>query len=269
MSMTRKILPIHILEKKKLKERFVMLTAYDAPSAKLLDEVGISIILVGDSLGNVVLGYENTVPVTMEDMIHHTKAVRRGCKASLIVADMPFLSYHISLEEAKRHAGRLIQEGGAQAVKVEVGEAEIEVVKAIVGMGIPVMAHIGFTPQSVYQQGGYRVQGRTESEQERILDLAKRIEDAGAFSIVLEMVPASFAQTITETIGIPTIGIGAGLHCDGQVLVTQDLLGMLDKKPAKFVKQYAQLHDVMKSAVAQFKTDVENGQFPDLDHQYA
>ena len=246
-----------------------MLTAYDAPMAALLDASGIPIILVGDSLGNVVLGYDNTLPVTMTDMLHHTKAVSRGGKQSLIVADMPFLSYQISVDEAKRHAGQLIQEGGAQAVKVEVGEADIAVIQAIVGMGIPVMAHVGFTPQSVYQQGGYRVQGRTESEQERILTLAKQIENAGAFSVVLEMVPASLAGLITKTLHIPTIGIGAGVDCDGQVLVTQDVLGMTDKTPPKFVKPYASVHSVMHDAISRFKQDVEGGQYPDETHQYA
>lgn len=269
MSMTTKVLPIHLLEKKKNGQRFTMLTAYDAVFAALLDSAGIDCILVGDSLGNVALGHSTTLSVTMEDMLHHTKAVRRACNRALLVADMPFLSYQVGLEQAKRNAGRFMQEAGAEAVKLEVGESDLETVKAIVEMGIPVIAHIGFTPQSVFQQGGYKVQAKKDEDKIKLLNLAKRLQDVGVCAVLLEMVPASVAKMVTESLDIPTIGIGAGMDCDGQVLVTQDLLGMVDKKSAKFVKQYAALYGIMKDAVVQFKLDVEEKRYPDSDHSYA
>lgn len=269
MSTMPKILPIHLLEKKKNGQRFSMLTAYDALTASLLDQAGIECILVGDSLGNVILGHASTLPVTMADMVHHTKAVRRGCSQALLVADMPFLSYQVSLEQAKYNAGRLMQEAGAEAVKLEVGPADVDTVRAIVHMGIPVIAHLGFTPQSVYQQGGYRVQARTKDDQDKVLDLAKAVEQSGACAVLLEMVPIQCAKVVTEALSIPTIGIGAGPYCDGQVLVTQDVLGMTGKKTAKFVRQYAKIHEDMLDALSRFKQDVETGQYPDSDHSYA
>ncbi len=243
-----------------------MLTAYDYPTAMAIDKAGIDSILVGDSLGMVVLGYENTLPVTMEDMLHHARAVSRGAKSALLVGDMPFMSYQVSIEEAVRNAGRFLQRAGMDAVKLEGGRERADAVRAIVGTGIPVMGHLGLTPQSVHQLGGFRAQGKTASAAKRLLEDAKILEDAGAFSLVLESVPAQLAEYISKQISIPTIGIGAGAGCDGQVLVTHDLLGLFERFTPKFVKQYANLHEVMNKAFADYLDDVETKRFPAVEH---
>ena len=243
-----------------------MLTAYDYPTAMAIDKAGIDCILVGDSLGMVVLGYENTLPVTMEEMLHHARAVSRGAKNALLVGDMPFMSYQVSTEDAVRNAGRFLQQGGMDAVKLEGGRERADAVRAIVGTGIPVMGHLGLTPQSVHQLGGFRAQGKTASAAKRLLEDAKILEDAGAFSLVLESVPARLAETISKQISIPTIGIGAGTGCDGQVLVTHDLLGLFDRFTPKFVKQYANFHEVMNKAFTEYIADVETKRFPAVEH---
>jgi len=256
------------IQKKKAKEKITMLTAYDFPMARILDQAGIDIILVGDSLGNVILGYPNTIPVTMDDMIHHTKAVARGCSRSLLIADMPFMSYQISVPEAVRNAGRFIQEGGAEGVKLEGGIPVKEQIKAIVQCGIPVMGHVGLTPQSVHSFGGYKVQGKEEAAAKRVLADAQAVEEAGAFAIVLEGVPLKLGQQITEKLKIPTIGIGAGPQCDGQVLVTYDLLGLYQEFVPKFVKRYADLRNVIQQAAVRYGREVRSGRFPDAGHTY-
>lgn len=252
-----------LIKKKADGQKIVMLTAYDYITAALLDEAGIDIVLIGDSLGNVFSGYENTLPVTLDQMIYHTKAVVRGCSRALVVMDMPFMSYHVSLEQARANVGRVIQESHAQAVKIEVLGSDISVIKSVLDMGVAVMGHLGFTPQAVHKLGGYKVQGRKTDEADRMLDLAKQLEAAGCFALVLEMVPRELAQQISESISIPVIGIGAGPDCDGQVLVTQDILGLTRGHTPKFVKQYAGLSDQIRDAVKRFKTDVESGRFPD------
>lgn len=260
-----------ILDIKKMKvagEKITMLTAYDYAMSSILDECGIDIILVGDSLGMVVLGYETTLPVTMEDMLHHTKAVSRAAPNSLIVADMPFLSYQVSPQLALANAGRFLQEAGAQAVKLEGGREVAEVVHKLTAAGIPVMAHVGLTPQSIHQIGGFKVQGKKEDAALRIIDEAKIMEDAGAFSIVLELVPEKLAEEITKSIGIPTIGIGAGIYCDGQVLVINDMLGMYDKFTPKHVKKYVNLNPEIKNAVKSYISEVKNCSFPDSEHSF-
>jgi 3-methyl-2-oxobutanoate hydroxymethyltransferase len=223
-------------------------------------------ILVGDSLAMVVLGYENTLPVTMEEMLHHSRAVARGAKSSLLIGDMPFMSYQVSVEEAVRNAGRFLQQGGMDAIKLEGGRERADAVRAITGAGIPVMGHIGLTPQSVNQLGGFRAQGKTAAAAKRLLEDAKILEDAGAFSLVLESVPAKLAEVISKQISIPTIGIGAGAGCDGQVLVTHDLLGLFDRFTPKFVKKYANLHEAMKKAFIDYIDDVETKRFPAVEH---
>jgi 3-methyl-2-oxobutanoate hydroxymethyltransferase len=265
---TKKITTTTILNKKS-KEKITMLTAYDFPLARILDQTGIDIILVGDSLGNVILGYSNTIPVTMDDMIHHTKAVARACQHSLLIADMPFMSYQISVKEAIRNAARFLQEAGAEGVKLEGGVVIKEQIKALVQCGIPVMGHVGLTPQSVHSFGGYKVQGRGEEAAKRVLADAQAVEEAGAFSIVLEGIPRKLAQQITETLTIPTIGIGAGPHCDGQVLVTYDLLGLYQEFVPKFVKKYADLHRVISQAICAYKEEVEKGIFPTEQHSFS
>ncbi|GAA4708821.1 3-methyl-2-oxobutanoate hydroxymethyltransferase [Brevibacillus fulvus] len=263
--------PVTTAELRKMKERkepIVMITAYDYPSAKLADEAGVDMILVGDSLGMVVLGYDSTIPVTMEDMIHHTKAVTRAAKRAFVVADMPFLSYHGSLEESVKNAGRLMQEAQAKAVKIEGGVEIAPVVTKCVQAGIPVVGHIGLTPQSVHQLGGYKVQGRDPETARRLLTEAKALEDAGAFAIVLECVPEEVAGFITENIGIPTIGIGAGVKCDGQVLVFHDVLGYASNLKPKFVKQYAQIGEAITQAVLQYTAEVKERQFPSEQHTF-
>lgn len=257
----------YIKNKKAKGEKITVLTAYDYPTARLLDEAGIDMVLVGDSLGMVVLGYDNTLAVTMEDMLHHTRAVARGCKQALVVTDMPFLSYHISLAESVRNAGRLIQEGGAQAVKLEGGAEQADVIRALTAAGIPVVGHIGLTPQAVYQLGGFKVQGKGEEEAAKLLRDAKAVAEAGAFALVLECVPAPLAKLITAKTPIPTIGIGAGKDCDGQVLVINDLIGLSDIS-AKFVKRYADLGCQIKTAVTTYIRDVEEGNFPGEDHSF-
>ena len=251
-----------IKEMKQRGEKITMLTAYDYSTAKLVDEAGIPLILVGDSLGMVVLGYESTIPVTMEEMLHHTKAVVRGTKQAMIIGDMPFMTYHISVDDALYNAARFIQEGGAQAVKLEGGVTVAEKVSRIVECGIPVMGHIGLTPQSIYQLGGFTVQGKTQEAAARLLEDARALEEAGAFSIVLETVPAQLAKIITEKVNVPTIGIGAGIDCDGQVQVINDILGSFTDFVPKHAKQYAKLTDIIRNAITQYDNEVKAGSFP-------
>jgi len=249
-------------------EKITMLTAYDYGIASILDESDIDILLVGDSLGNVVLGYDSTLPVTMDDMVRHTQAVARGSQKAMIVADMPFLSYQVSPESALANAGRLLKEGNAQAVKLEGGREHADIVHKMTYAGIPVMAHLGLTPQSVNQLGGYKVQGKQEDAAEIIMQDAKCLEEAGAFSLVLECVPEKLAAEITAMLSIPSIGIGAGVHCDGQVLVVNDMLGMNDRMTPKFVKKYAQLNVDIKNAVKLYIKDVKTSAFPDDEHRF-
>ncbi|MCX7983047.1 MAG: 3-methyl-2-oxobutanoate hydroxymethyltransferase [Syntrophales bacterium] len=256
------------LEKKKKGEKIVVITAYDYPTSMVADQSGVDAILVGDSLGMVVLGYESTLPVTMEDMIHHTKAVVRGTKRALVIGDMPFMSYQVSVEEAVRNAGRFLQEAEAQAVKLEGGREVAETVRRIVKAGIPVMAHIGLTPQSIHQLGGFKVQGRDVETAARLKEDALLLEEAGAFSLVLECIPKSLAKEISDALTIPTIGIGAGVHCDGQVLVFHDLLGLFERFVPKHVKVYANLREKMKEAILQYAREVREGIFPDDDHSF-
>jgi 3-methyl-2-oxobutanoate hydroxymethyltransferase len=251
-----------VKEMKAKKEKFVMLTAYDYSIAKLVDEAGIPLILVGDSLGMVILGYESTIPVTMDDMIHHTKAVVRGTKQAMVIGDMPFMTYHTSVADAMRNAARFIQEGGAQAIKLEGGVTVAETVKRIVECGIPVMGHIGLTPQSVHQFGGHRVQGKTTEAAERLLKDAQALEQAGAFAVVLELVPAPLSKLVSQKLSIPTIGIGAGPDCDGQVQVISDLLGLFSDFVPKHAKQYAKLAGEIKTALADYVNEVKAGTFP-------
>ena len=251
------------------KEKITMLTAYDYSTAKLMDEAGINSILVGDSLGNVMLGYEDTISVTMEDMICYGAAVARGAKNALVVIDMPFMSYQTSVYDALVNAGRLMKEGRAGAVKLEGGKSVCPQIKAITQAGIPVMAHLGLTPQSIHAFGGHKVQGKTEEAAKRLLEDAKAVEEAGAFAVVLECVPSKLAAVITEELSIPTIGIGAGNGCDGQVLVYQDLLGMFSDFTPKFVKKYANVGEIMKEAFREYKKEVGNGTFPAKEHEYA
>ena len=255
-------------ESKKNGEKLTMLTAYDYTTAKLLDESGVDSILVGDSLGMVVLGYDDTLSVTMEDMIHHSAAVARGAKNALVITDMPFMSYQTSVYDAVVNAGRLVKEGKAQAVKLEGGIEFCEHIKAIVKASIPVCAHIGLTPQSINAFGGFKVQGKGKEEAQRLLDEARAVEEAGAFAVVLECVPAKLAKKISESISIPTIGIGAGAGCDGQVLVYQDMLAMYSDFKPKFVKQYAQIGSVMKDAFRQYIDEVKSGAFPSEEHTF-
>ena len=258
-----------IKEMKEKGEKITMLTAYDYPIARLIDELGIPMILVGDSLGMVVLGYESTIPVTIEEMLHHTKAVVRGTRKALVVGDLPFMTYHISTADAQRNAARFIQEGGAQAVKLEGGVNIAEKVSAIVGCGIPVMGHIGLTPQSINQLGGYRVQGRTEETAKRLLQDAKALEQAGVFAIVMETVPTPLATLITQRISIPTIGIGAGNGCDGQVQVVSDILGLFTDFVPKHAKQYANLASTIRAAITEYDREVKAGSFPAEEQSFS
>src|SRR3990170_980743 len=253
-------------QKKERGESITMLTAYDYPTAMAIDKAGIDSILVGDSLAMVVLGYENTLPVTMEEMLHHSRAVSRGARSALLVGDMPFMSYQVSTEEAVRNAGRFLQQGGMDAVKLEGGRERADAVRAITGAGIPVMGHLGLTPQSVHQLGGFRAQGKTAAAAKRLFDDAIILEEAGCFSLVLESVPARLAELISNRISIPTIGIGAGAGCDGQVLVTHDLLGLFDRFTPKFVRKYADFHSEMQRAFADYIEDVETKRFPAQEH---
>ena len=243
-----------------------MLTAYDYPTALGIDQAGIDAILVGDSLGMVVLGYANTLPVTMEDMLHHCKAVARGAKYALLIGDMPFMSYQVSVSEAVRNAGRFLQEAGMDAVKLEGGRERLDAIQAIVAAGIPVMGHLGLTPQSVHQLGGFRPQGMQAAAALRLLQDALLLQDAGCFSLVLESIPARLAGLVSQRLEIPTIGIGAGLHCDGQVLVTHDLLGLFERFTPRFVKKYANLHAEMNRAFSSYKTDIDGHLFPAVEH---
>jgi len=249
--------------------KLTMLTAYDYPLASLVDEAGIDMILVGDSLGMVVLGYEDTLAVTMDDMVRHTQAVVRGAKRALVVADLPFLSYQTSVEDAVRNSGRLLQEGGAQAVKLEGGFHMLPAIEKLVASGIPVMGHLGLTPQSVNQMGGFAIQGREAQGAQRILEEALAIQEAGAFSLVLEGVPWQLAQLVTDKLTIPTIGIGAGPHCSGQVLVTYDILGLFDRFTPKFVKEYANLRETIGTALVAYREDVLSGSFPAQEHSFS
>ena len=259
---------IQIKEMKQKGKKIPMLTAYDYATAKLIDGVGVPLILVGDSLGMVILGYESTIPVTMDEMLHHTKAVVRGTEQALIIGDMPFMTYHASVSEALHNAARFIQEGGAQAVKLEGGETMAETVRRIVECGIPVMGHIGLTPQSVHQLGGFKVQGKTQETALRLVKDACALEEAGVFAIVLEAVPTPLAKIITKKVGVPTIGIGAGPFCDGQVQVVSDLLGLFTDFVPKHAKQYARLSDTIKQAVGDYINEVQAGTFPTDKQSY-
>ena len=265
-SSRKKVTTLTLRQKKERGEPITMLTAYDYPTALVLDQAGIDSILVGDSLGMVVLGYENTLPVTMEDMLHHCRAVSRGAKAALLIGDMPFMSYQASVEEAVRNAGRFLQTAGMDAVKLEGGHERVPAIKAIVAAGIPVMGHLGLTPQSVHQLGGFHPQGRSALAAKRLLEDAFLLEEAGCFGIVLESLPARLAELISKKVSIPTIGIGAGVGCDGQVLVTHDLLGLFDRFTPKFVKQYADLHGEMYKAFSEYMADVQKRSFPAAEH---
>jgi len=251
-----------IKDMKQKGEKITMLTAYDYTTAKIIDEAGVPLILVGDSLGMVVLGYESTIPVTMEEMLHHTKAVVRGTKQAMVIGDMPFMTYHISVSDALRNAARFIQEGGSQAVKLEGGVTVAEKVRSIVNCGLAIMGHIGLTPQSIYQLGGYKVQGKTPEAALSMVEDAQALEEAGAFAIILETVPAPLAALITQKVGIPTIGIGAGIGCDGQVQVISDILGFFTGFVPKHAKQYAKLADIIRAVVTKYDHEVKAGSFP-------
>jgi 3-methyl-2-oxobutanoate hydroxymethyltransferase len=248
--------------------KIAVLTAYDALTASLVDAAGIPVILVGDSLGMTVLGYETTLPVTMDEMLHHTAAVSRGVKEALVIADMPFMSYQPSIELGTANAGRFIKEAGADAVKIEGGAVRTGLIEVLVGNGIPVLGHIGLTPQSIKEMGGYKIQGKTEEQVRQLMDDAMAVEQAGAFALVLECVPAELGEMISSALKIPTIGIGAGAGCDGQVLVLTDLLGISDKRVPKFVKKYADLHPLITEALTAYKADIESGAFPTGDQEY-
>lgn len=249
-------------------EKIAVLTAYDYPFARIMDQAGIDVILVGDSAGSVVAGYDTTLPVTMEEMLYHTRAVVRSAVQALVVADMPFLSYQVDLAEARRNAGRLIKEGGAQAVKLEGGVHVAETIRAIVNMDVPVVAHIGLTPQSVHRMGGYRVQGREEAQARQLLADARAVAAAGACAVVLEGIPAALAGQITAELSIPTIGIGAGVACDGQVLVIHDILGLCEKYSPKFVKRYADVSGTIRAGIDDYIREVKNGSFPGPEHSF-
>lgn len=266
--MSDKVTVHTLMEMKARGEPITMLTAYDYPTACLLDQSGIEMILVGDSLGMVVHGYANTLPVTMDDMIRHCQAVARGAKRPLLVGDMPFMSYQVTIEEAKRNAARFLIEGGMEAVKLEGGQPIVETVRALVDIGIAVMGHIGLTPQSVSALGGLKAQGKTAEAARRLLADAHALEEVGVFCIVLEAVPDRVAQRITHEVNVPTIGIGAGAGCDGQVLVTHDLLGLFERFTPKFVKRYANLWPIMKEAFEAFRDEVRSGAFPTSEHSY-
>jgi len=264
-----KAITVRDLVARKGGEKIVMVSAYDAMFARIADEAGVDSILVGDSLANIVAGQDSTLRVTLDQMIYHGRAARRGCRRALLVVDMPFMTYQVSSEDAMRNAGRIMQETGAQAVKLEGGTpARADAVAKVVEMGVPVMGHLGFTPQSVHALGGARVQGKGDAAGQALLDEAKRLEDAGAFSIVLELVPAALAARVTAAVGIPTIGIGAGAGCDGQVLVLPDLLGLNGDFAPRFLKRYAELGAAATNAVRQFVAETRDGSFPDEKHSY-
>jgi 3-methyl-2-oxobutanoate hydroxymethyltransferase len=262
----KKVTTLTLRQKKERGEPITMLTAYDYPSALAVDQAGVDVILVGDSLAMVVLGYENTLSVTMDDMLHHSRAVARGAKFALLIGDMPFMSYQVSVEEAVRNAGRFLQQGGMDAVKLEGGAERVPAIEAIVSAGIPVMGHLGLTPQSVNQLGGFRPQAKNAAAARKLLDDAIALEAAGCFSIVLESVPARLAEYVSKRLSVATIGIGAGAGCDGQVLVTHDMLGLFDRFTPKFVKKYANLHTEMQRAIGAYIDDVETRRFPAPEH---
>lgn len=264
----RRVTTRRLSDMKKKGQKIVCLTAYDALIARILDDAGVDVILVGDSLGNVVQGHDTTIPVTLEDIIYHTKAVIQGTRRSLVVADMPFMSYQVSAEEAFRNAGRLMKEAGAHAVKIEGGKRVADAVSRMTEAGIPVMGHLGLTPQSINQFGSYRVRGTSEEEQQQILDDAHALAQAGAFAIVLEKIPLSLAQKVSQAIDVPTIGIGAGNHCDGQILVYTDMLGMTIDFSPRFVRKYDNLHERMHNAVTQYCNDVRDIAFPSTEESY-
>ncbi|MCX5686750.1 MAG: 3-methyl-2-oxobutanoate hydroxymethyltransferase [Candidatus Omnitrophica bacterium] len=265
----KKFMITDLRTKKRDGKKITMLTAYDYPMARLVDEAGIDMILVGDSVGMVVLGYDSTVPVTMDEMIHHAKAVRRGTKYAFLIGDMPFMSYQVSTEEAVRNAGRFLKEAGCDAVKLEGGDEVIDATIAIVNAGIPVLGHLGLTPQTISKLGGFKVQGKTAEGAQKILEEAMKLQRAGCFAIVLECVPDLVAKMITEKLSIPTIGIGAGPHCDGQVLVTNDMVGLYDRFVPKFVKQYVKLSTAILEGFKKYKDEVEKGVYPDKEHSFA
>ncbi|MBN1906470.1 MAG: 3-methyl-2-oxobutanoate hydroxymethyltransferase [Deltaproteobacteria bacterium] len=268
--MTNEKMTLARLKQKKMNgEKITMLTAYDYSAATLVDQAGIDTILIGDSLGNVMLGYNSTVPVTMDEMLHHCRAVSRAVKSGFIICDMPFMSYQVSIEKAVENAGRFLKEGNCDSVKLEGGSEMAPTVNAIVKAGIPVCGHLGLTPQTATMLGGYKVQGKDAASARKILHAAKDLEEAGAFMIVFECIPDSLAARITAELNIPTIGIGAGPDCDGQVLVYHDLLGLYEKFTPKFVKQYLKLAPMIKDAIKQYKTDVETGQFPGPEHVFS
>ena len=266
MKKRKTILDIGLM--KEQQNKIAVLTAYDYPFAQLMDASGIDIILVGDSVGSVFSGYDNTLPVTVEEMLYHTRAVVRGSQNSLIVTDMPFMSYQVDVRDARLNAGRLIKEGGAQAVKLEGGEHMAATIRALVDIDIPVVGHIGLTPQSIHRMGGFKVQGREEEQARRILADAKAVEEAGAFAVVLEGIPRDLAKAVTASLSIPTIGIGAGADCDGQVLVIHDILGLCDKYSPKFVKRYADISATISSGIEQYIKEVKAGEFPTIDHSF-
>src|SRR5512136_2751368 len=263
-----KVTTMSVRQMKKTGDKITILTAYDYATAALMDEAGIDVILVGDSLGMTVLGYENTLPVTMDEMIHHTKAVTRGAKYALIIGDMPFMSYNTSERDAILNAGRFMKEGGADAVKLEGGAGVKETVRTIVRAGIPVMGHLGLTPQTISMLGGFKVQGKDAQAAQKIIDDAISLEDAGAFSVLLEAIPAPIAKRVTERLNVPTIGIGAGVHCDGQVLVVHDMLGLFDRFTPKFAKRYVNLSEVILKAFDSYIDDVKKGAFPEDQHSF-
>lgn len=256
------------IRQKKGGEKIVAVTAYDYPTTLFADAAGVDLILVGDSLGMVLLGYPTTLQVTMEEMLHHTKACARAKPRALLVADMPYLTYQITAEDAVRHAGRFIQEGGAEAVKLEGGEPVAEAIHRIVSIGIPVLAHLGMTPQSVHAFGGHRVQGRTNEAAKRLIEDAHLVEQAGAFAVVLELIPAALAKEITEQLSIPTIGIGAGPHCDGQIQVLHDLIGLVPGEPFKHTRRYAHIGETITRALQQYAQEVRSGHFPTEEHSF-
>jgi 3-methyl-2-oxobutanoate hydroxymethyltransferase len=264
----RRVTTRRLQDMKKQGKRISCLTAYDALIARILDDAGIDLILVGDSLGNIVQGHETTIPVTLDDIIYHTKAVVKGVQRALVVADMPFMSYQVSPEEAFRNAGRLMKEAGASAVKVEGGHRVCEAVRRMTEAGIPVMAHLGLTPQSINQFGSYRARGQNTEEAEEMMRDAKELEEAGAFAVVLEKIPMQLAQKITESLTIPTIGIGAGPHCDGQILVYSDMLGLTIDFSPRFVRRYDSLHERVDDSVSRFIQDIQSGNFPDESESY-
>jgi 3-methyl-2-oxobutanoate hydroxymethyltransferase len=272
MSTTNKIQKITVpslLQKKRAGEKITALTAYDYPIAKIVDCAGIDVVLVGDSVGMVVLGYENTIPVTMEEMIHHTKAVARGTKRALIVGDMPYFSFHLTEDETISNASRFLKEAGAQAIKLEgASPKRLKLIERLVEAEIPVMGHVGLTPQSIHHLGRFKVKGKAVDEARKILTDALNLEKAGVFSVILECVPLELARIVTERLQVPTIGIGAGPHCDGQILVFHDLVGFMNGYLPKFVKRYTHLHDTLTEAVQDYAVDVVSGNFPDDEHSY-